>query len=70
MEYSGLLWLVLTSLPNATLTPLLSRLNADSSGTTNNLGSTQWFDTAESSLRNVVVKESMQWRYHVIFVLL
>lgn len=58
--YSGLSDLVLWSLPETLLEPLLLRLRLDESCTTNNLSAKQWLMDADASLKNVVGKEALQ----------
>lgn len=58
--YSGLSDLVLWSLPETMLEPLLLRLRLDESCTASNLSAKQWLMDADPSLRSVVGKEALQ----------
>uniref|UniRef100_A0A1B6CMV2 Dynein axonemal assembly factor 1 homolog n=1 Tax=Clastoptera arizonana TaxID=38151 RepID=A0A1B6CMV2_9HEMI len=57
-EFQGLSDLVLLSLPDSLLQPLLSRLRLE----TSQQSARQWLWNADSALRTVVAKEALQWR--------
>lgn len=57
-EFEGLSDLVLSSLPDSLLQPLLSRLRLD----TAQQSARQWLWSADPALRTVVAKEALQWR--------
>lgn len=60
-KYSGLSDLVLWSLPESTIEPLLLRLNLEESCTTiEKIKPKQWLMSADLSLRSVVGKEALQ----------
>lgn len=74
-EFRGLSDLVLWSLPDSLLQPLLSRLRLDGTRTHggahgaalpaphhHHLSARQWLWTADPALRTVVGKEALQWR--------
>lgn len=58
--YSGLSDLVLWSLPETLLEPLLLRLRLDETCTAGNAGAKQWLMDADPSLKSVVGKEALQ----------
>lgn len=58
--YSGLSDLVLWSLPETLLEPLLLRLRLDETCTAGNTGAKQWLMDADPSLKSVVGKEALQ----------
>lgn len=58
--YSGLSDLVLWSLPESLLEPLLLRLQLDETCATGNISAKQWLMDADPSLKNVVGKEALQ----------
>lgn len=60
--YSGLSDLVLWSLPDALLEPLLARLRLDESCLASKMTPKQWLMKGDESLRNVVGKEALQWK--------
>lgn len=60
--YSGLSDLVLWSLPDALLEPLLARLRLDETCLASKMSPKQWLMKADESLRNVVGKEALQWK--------
>ncbi|XP_054279143.1 uncharacterized protein LOC128997528 [Macrosteles quadrilineatus] len=57
-EYNGLSELVLWSLPDSLLQPLLSRLRLE----TTQQSARHWLWAADPALRTVVAKEALQWR--------
>lgn len=57
-EFQGLSELVLLSLPDSLLQPLLSRLRLE----TSQQSARQWLWNADPALRTVVAKEALQWR--------
>ena len=57
-EFQGLSELVLWSLPDSLLQPLLSRLRLETSQQT----ARHWLWNADPALRTVVAKEALQWR--------
>lgn len=58
--YAGLSDLVLWSLPDALLEPLLARLRLDETCTASKMLAKQWLMQADASLKNVVGKEALQ----------
>lgn len=62
-EYQSLTDLVLWSLPDVLLQPLLVRLRLDSNQSAKEGGSAKkWLSSADPALRNVVSKEALQWK--------
>lgn len=61
-KYAGLSDLVLWSLPDALLEPLLARLRLDETCLASKMTPKQWLMKADESLRNVVGKEALQWK--------
>ncbi|EEB15486.1 conserved hypothetical protein [Pediculus humanus corporis] len=61
-EYQSLSDLVLWSLPENLLQPLLSRLRIDGTRTNPQQTARQWLMNADPALRSVVCKEALQWR--------
>lgn len=61
-EYQGLSDLVLWSLPDSLLQPLLSRLRIESNRSHPQQTAKQWLWNADPALRSVVGKEALQWR--------
>lgn len=61
-EYQTLSDLVLWSLPDAAVEPLLARLHFDESCASGKVSAKQWLMTADESLRAVVSKEALQWK--------
>ncbi|KAL0278399.1 UNVERIFIED_CONTAM: hypothetical protein PYX00_000229 [Menopon gallinae] len=59
-EFEGLSEIVLRSLPDSLLQPLLTRLRIESNRS--NQSAKQWLWNADAALRNVVSKEALQWR--------
>lgn len=57
--YNGLSNLVLCSLPESLLTPLLNKLQLDYS---TEESACKWLKSSDPALRNVVCKEALQWR--------
>lgn len=57
--FKGLSNLVLYSLPESLLTPLLNKLQLDYSTEEN---ACKWLKSSDPALRNVVCKEALQWR--------
>ncbi|XP_058818482.1 GATA zinc finger domain-containing protein 7 [Topomyia yanbarensis] len=62
--YSGLSDLVLWSLPEGLLQPLLQRLRLDETAHATKMTAKEWLMQADSSLKNVVGKEALQWKKH------
>ncbi|XP_055716509.1 uncharacterized protein LOC129810209 [Phlebotomus papatasi] len=62
MAYSGLSDLVLWSLPESLLTPLLTRLRLDETCLASKKSAKEWLMQADASLKSVVGKEALQWR--------
>lgn len=62
LEYQGLSDLVLWSLPDSLLQPLLSRLRIESNRSNPQQTAKQWLWNADPALRSVVGKEALQWR--------
>lgn len=60
--YSGLSDLVLWSLPESLLQPLLTRLKLEETCTASKMSAKEWLIKADSSLKNVVGKEALQWK--------
>ncbi|CAH0391269.1 unnamed protein product [Bemisia tabaci] len=60
-EYSGLTELVLLSLPEELLSPLLNRLRLE---VHSRVSAKQWLWAADPPLRGVVAKEALQWRHN------
>lgn len=61
-EFQGLSDLVLWSLPETLLQPLLSRLRIEGTRSNQQLSAKQWLRNADPALRSVVCKEALQWR--------
>ncbi|GLH07241.1 Protein artichoke [Gryllus bimaculatus] len=61
-EFQGLSNIVLWSLPESLLQPLLSRLRLEGSRGSSQQSAKQWLFTADPALRSVVAKEALQWR--------
>jgi len=57
--FKGLNNLVLYSLPESLLTPLLNKLQLDYSAEES---ACKWLKSSDPALRNVVCKEALQWR--------
>lgn len=57
--FMGLSNLVLYSLPESLLTPLLNKLQLDYS---TEESACKWLKSSDPALRNVVCKEALQWR--------
>lgn len=57
--FKGLSNLVLYSLPESLLTPLLNKLQLDYSAEES---ACKWLKSSDPALRNVVCKEALQWR--------
>uniref|UniRef100_A0A1B0CGV2 Dynein axonemal assembly factor 1 homolog n=1 Tax=Lutzomyia longipalpis TaxID=7200 RepID=A0A1B0CGV2_LUTLO len=62
LAYSGLSDLVLWSLPESLLTPLLTRLRLDETCLASKKSAKEWLMQADASLKSVVGKEALQWR--------
>lgn len=62
MLYAGLSDLVLWSLPEALLQPLLTRLRLDETCQISKMTAKEWLMQAEASLKSVVGKEALQWK--------
>lgn len=60
--YQSLNDLVLWSLPDAMLQPLLGRLRIDVNQGVTEQNVKKWLLSAESELRSVVSKEALQWK--------
>lgn len=62
-EFQGLSDIVLCSLPDTLLQPLLGRLNVDGSHFISQQPNSakQWLWSADPALRSVVAKEALQW---------
>jgi leucine-rich repeat-containing protein 49 len=62
-EFPGLRDIVLCSLPDTLLQPLLGRLNVDGSHFISQQPNSakQWLWSADPALRSVVAKEALQW---------
>ena len=63
-EFQGLSDIVLCSLPDTLLQPLLGRLNVEGSQFISQqpISAKQWLWSADPALRSVVAKEALQWR--------
>ena len=63
-EYSGLADIVMWSLPESLLQPLLQRLHLERAQSQNGKQTTakQFLFNSDPALRNVVAKEALQWR--------
>lgn len=61
-EYQSLSYLVLWSLPEIFLEPLLTRMHIDVKRGSSEINAKQWLMTADPELRNVVSKEALQWK--------
>ncbi|CAH1107640.1 unnamed protein product [Psylliodes chrysocephalus] len=61
-EYQGLSDLVLWSLPDILLQPLLIRMRIDINSTTSEHDIKKWLLSANPELRNVISKEALQWK--------
>ncbi|XP_055614132.1 uncharacterized protein LOC129760504 [Uranotaenia lowii] len=64
--YSGLSDLVLWSLPEILLQPLLQRLRLEETVHASKMTAKEWLMQADSSLKNVVGKEALQWKKHSV----
>ncbi|XP_055635068.1 formin-J [Toxorhynchites rutilus septentrionalis] len=64
--YAGLSDLVLWSLPEGLLQPLLQRLRLEETAFATKMTAKEWLMQADSSLKNVVGKEALQWKKHSI----
>ncbi|XP_058454050.1 uncharacterized protein LOC131432028 [Malaya genurostris] len=62
--YSGLSDLVLWSLPEGLLQPLLQRLRLEETAHATKMTAKEWLMQADSSLKNIVGKEALQWKKH------
>lgn len=60
--YTGLSDLVLWSLPEALLQPLLTRLRLEETCQASKMTAKEWLMQAEASLKSVVGKEALQWK--------
>jgi hypothetical protein len=62
-EFQGLSDIVLCSLPDTLLQPLLGRLNVEGSQFISQqpISAKQWLWSADPALRSVVAKEALQW---------
>lgn len=65
-EFMGLSDLVVWSLPEQMLQPLLQRLRLDETCTASKLSAKDWLMRADQSLRIVVGKEALQWKRNPI----
>lgn len=63
-EYAGLTDIVMWSLPESLLQPLLQRLQLDKAQKQNGeqITAKQFLFNSDPALRNVVAKEALQWR--------
>lgn len=61
-EYQSLSDLVLWSLPNVLLQPLLVRLQLDVGQKITEQSAKKWLLSADPALRSVVIKEALQWK--------
>ncbi|GJQ76207.1 hypothetical protein Trydic_g1950 [Trypoxylus dichotomus] len=61
-DYQSLSDLVLWSLPESLLQPLLTRLHIDLNRTVSEITARQWLSRADPALRSVVCKEALQWK--------
>lgn len=61
-EYQSLSDLVLWSLPEVLLQPLLTRLHIDLYQTGTEQSAKEWLLKADPALKSVVTKESLQWK--------
>ncbi|XP_055549986.1 uncharacterized protein LOC129732778 [Wyeomyia smithii] len=62
--YSGLSDLVLWSLPEGLLQPLLQRLRLEETAHATKMTAKEWLMQADTSLKNIVGKEALQWKKH------
>ncbi|XP_062564281.1 ras guanine nucleotide exchange factor V [Armigeres subalbatus] len=62
--YAGLSDLVLWSLPEGLLQPLLQRLRLEETAHATKMTAKEWLMQADSSLKNIVGKEALQWKKH------
>lgn len=62
--YAGLSDLVLWSLPEGLLQPLLQRLRLEETAHATKMTAKEWLMAADSSLKNIVGKEALQWKKH------
>lgn len=61
-QYKTLSDLILWSLPDTTIEPLLTRLHFDEPCAASKLNPKEWLLMADESFRNVVSKEALQWK--------
>nr|CAD7577730.1 unnamed protein product [Timema californicum] len=61
-EFQPLSNIVLLSLPDTLLQPLLTRLHLEGNRSNNQPSAKQWLFNADPALRSVVSKEALQWR--------
>lgn len=61
-EYQSLSDLILWSLPEVLLQPLLVRLRLDINDSVSHRTAKKWLLSADEALRNVVTKEALQWK--------
>lgn len=63
-EFQGLGDIVLCSLPDALLQPLLGRVHVEGSQSLiqQSVNAKQWLWSADPALRSVIAKEALQWR--------
>lgn len=61
-QYIGLSDLVVWSLPDALLQPLLTRLRLEENCAASKMSAKDWLMQADVSLKNVVGKEALQWK--------
>lgn len=61
-EYKSLSDIVLWSLPDVLLQPLLMRLRIDVTEENSELNAKKWLLNADPALKNVVSKEALQWK--------
>ncbi|XP_053658875.1 uncharacterized protein LOC128707943 [Anopheles marshallii] len=62
--YAGLSDLVLWSLPEGLLQPLLQRLRLEETAHASKMTAKEWLMQADPSLKNIVGKEALQWKKH------
>ncbi|XP_053669892.1 uncharacterized protein LOC128720257 [Anopheles nili] len=63
-SYAGLSDLVLWSLPEGLLQPLLQRLRLEETAHASKMTAKEWLMQADPSLKNIVGKEALQWKKH------
>uniref|UniRef100_A0A182JS02 Dynein axonemal assembly factor 1 homolog n=1 Tax=Anopheles christyi TaxID=43041 RepID=A0A182JS02_9DIPT len=63
-QYAGLSDLVLWSLPEGLLQPLLQRLRLEETAHASKMTAKEWLMQADPSLKNIVGKEALQWKKH------